>query len=262
MNPLILLHDSHILYSFASARHRDVTCIPHLHHSMEVILVTEGTLNMTVGDRKYTIPEGSGVFVPPFEVHDFSSPTSNRCHVLMFTRDLAPHFFAFLQTNAPGNHLFHPSEEAFALSQRHLPEEENHVDYFTAMAVLSPLFSDILSQCAFVPGNNRQDASFHKTIAYMNEHFTENISLATTAKAVGIHPVTLSRLFSHKFKSNFCAYLNYLRCSHAALLLTGSGASCTEIAYQSGFGSIRSFNRAFQSIYAISPSEYRKSHPG
>ena len=257
MNPLILLHDEHILYSFASVRHRNVTCIPHLHHSMEIIIVTEGTLNMTVGNQEYTIPKGFGVFVPPFEVHAFSSPLENQCNVLMFTRDLVPHFFEFLQTNSPVAHLFALSEEVYALSQRHLPKEENHADYFTAMAVLSPLFSDILAQCIFLPGNNRQDDSFYRTVSYMSEHFTEDISLVSTAKAVGIHPVTLSRLFSEKFRSNFCSHLNYLRCSHAALLLQNSRISCTEIAWQSGFGSIRSFNRAFQELYAMTPSQYR-----
>ena len=257
MNPLILLHDAHILYSFASVRHRDVTCIPHLHHSMEIILVTEGTLNMTVGNREYAIPEGFGVLVPPFEVHAFSSPLPNQCHVLMFTRELVPQFFEFLQTNVPFTHLFTPSKEAYTLSQRHLSKEENHADYFTAMAVLSPLFSDILAQCNFISGSNRQDDTFYKTVSYMNEHFTEDISLVSTAKAVGIHPVTLSRLFSEKFKSNFCCHLNYLRCSHAALLLQNSRISCTEIAWQSGFGSIRSFNRAFQLLYSMTPSQYR-----
>jgi len=108
------------------------------------------------------------------------------------------------------------------------------------------------------PGANRQGDSFYKTVAYMNSHFTENISLTSTAKAVGIHPVTLSRLFSEKFKSSFSGYLGYLRCSHGARLLQNTGDSCAQIAYRSGFGSIRSFNRAFRELYGITPTEYRK----
>lgn len=259
MNPLIQLHDSHIHYSCASARHRDVNCVPHLHHSMEVILVNEGTLNMTVSSREYQIPAGSGIFVPSFEVHAFDSPTPNRCHVLMFTQDLVPQFFTFLQTSTPQIHLFTPSPAAFSLSDSHLPEEENHPDYFTAMAVLSPLLAEILAQCRFAPGCSRQGDSFYKTVTYMNEHFLEDISLTSTAKAVGLHPVTLSRLFSEKFKSSFSGYLNYLRCSHAARLLKNSGDSCAQIALQSGFGSIRSFNRAFQELYGTTPTQFRRA---
>lgn len=260
MNPLIQLHDSHIHYSFASARHRDVICVPHLHHSMEVILVNEGTLTMTVSGREYRIPAGSGIFVSSFEVHAFASPSPNRCHVLMFTRDLVPQFFSLLQSSTPQVHLFTPSPAAFSLADSYLPGEENHPDYFIAMAVLSPLLAEILTQCRFASGCSHQGDSFYKTVSYMNEHFLEDISLTSTAKAVGLHPVTLSRLFSEKFKSSFSGYLNYLRCSHAAQLLKNTGDSCTQIALQSGFGSIRSFNRAFQALYAITPTQFR--HPG
>ena len=259
MNTSILLHDEHISYLFASARHCNVECISHLHHSMEIILVTQGTLSMNISGIDYRITAGQAVFVPPFEAHAFHSPENNHCQVLMFLKELLPQFFDFLQKNKPNSHLFSFSSESAALVHKYLPEDTGDVDRFHALAALMPLVCDIWEQCSFSPRTHRQDDLLYKIVTHMNEHFVENISLSSTAKAVGIHPVTLSRLFSEKFKNNFPTYLNYLRCSQAAILLKTSNTTCSEIAYLVGFGSIRSFNRAFHTLYGLTPTEYRQA---
>jgi AraC-like DNA-binding protein len=91
----------------------------------------------------------------------------------------------------------------------------------------------------------------------MEAHFADDINLCDVARAVGQHPSTLSKAFSGKTGIKFNFYLQYIRCSHAARMLQSSDVSITEAALSSGFGSIRSFNRAFKIIYDITPSQYR-----
>jgi xylan 1,4-beta-xylosidase len=56
----------------------------------------------------------------------------------------------------------------------------------------------------------------------------------------------------------FIEYLTNLRLDKAVFsLLTNEKAIC-KIAYECGFASIKSFNRAFKNAYGISPREYRK----
>ena len=69
--------DDNIPYLFASARHTNVECILHMHVSMEIILVKEGVLNMTIGGKDYCFGAGYGAFVPPFETHQFHSTLPN-----------------------------------------------------------------------------------------------------------------------------------------------------------------------------------------
>ena len=89
-------------------------------------------------------------------------------------------------------------------------------------------------------------------------HFKEEISLSSVAEALGIHPVTVSKSFSKYAGVGFNYYVQYLRCVYAAELITNTAMSLTEIAYESGFGSVRSFNRAFRGLYGITPEEYRE----
>lgn len=242
---------------FTSARHADVECHMHLHSSMEIIIVTEGTLHMEIDSIRYSIPKGYAAFVPPFVPHQFHSEYHNRCHVLMFLKEVLPYFNDFVEKNTPKTHLFEVSRECFSLVEHILPLEVNRVDQFPVHAVLGPLVYEISQKCDFSPSSNKRDHVLTDALEYMNLHYTENLTLKNVAKAIGIHPVTLSKCFSRLPETNFSALLNYLRCTHASMLLRNRNLSCTEAAFASGFNCIRSFNRAFQKIYGVSPSQYR-----
>ena len=58
---------------------------------------------------------------------------------------------------------------------------------------------------------------------------------------------------------SFNDYVNTYRFNTASEMLITTDASITEIAYESGFQSIRSFNNTFKKLSGLSPSEYRKN---
>ena len=57
--------------SFSWARHKNVECVRHLHAHLEIVIVTEGELNMKIGNADYAIKAGRGVFISAFEPHEF-----------------------------------------------------------------------------------------------------------------------------------------------------------------------------------------------
>ena len=99
--------------------------------------------------------------------------------------------------------------------------------------------------------NNKGSLS-GKTIAKVNKAMED----------LGYSPYALSRVFSGTFHTNFNQYLNDLRLNLALNLLENSEESITELAMESGFASMRTFNRAFQERYRMSPREYRKTRGG
>ena len=64
-------------------------------------------------------------------------------------------------------------------------------------------------------------------------------------------------MFSEAVGINFRRFVNELRLEYARELLTATDLPVTEIAYKSGFGSIRSFNRAFGEEYHSVPKKSR-----
>lgn len=259
MSYRILINDHDIHNYFVYTNHTNVECMMHLHMSMEFILVTDGTLNVTIGNHEYAIPKGYGAFAAPFEPHQFQSRETNNCIVLIFQKEAAPHYFDYLATHTAQTHLFPFPQDSLVLIKHILSDGVTHTP-FKAQAILAPMFYSMDAHCNFSAAKPLRDDLLVRASKYLNAHFAENVTLESTAKALGLHPVTLSKTFAQKARINFNTYLNYLRCSHAAALLRNSDTTCTEAAYASGFGSIRSFNRAFRLIYEVTPTEFKTAH--
>ena len=67
----------------------------------------------------------------------------------------------------------------------------------------------------------------------------------------------ISHLFSDKLHISFNDYVNSLRVSHACRYLRDGTLSVTEVAAKVGFGTLRTFNRAFSKQIGCTPSAYR-----
>ncbi len=98
----------------------------------------------------------------------------------------------------------------------------------------------------------------YQTVSYIAAHFTENVTLTGMAHDLGVSPFALSRVFSSTFHRNFNRYLNETRLDYACTLLLYTDWSVTDICYDAGFESQRTFNRCFTEILRMTPREYRK----
>lgn len=77
------------------------------------------------------------------------------------------------------------------------------------------------------------------------------------AERLGVGARHLSRLFMRHIGASPVQTAKTVRLQRAKRLLDGSDLKISEIALQSGFGSIRQFNSAFAEAYRQSPSQYR-----
>ena len=95
-------------------------------------------------------------------------------------------------------------------------------------------------------------------LIYISDHFKEELTLHDLSRKFGYNPSYLSRMFRSTFGISFIEYLTMLRLREAILLLRSGKKSVTECAMESGFGSMRSFYRAFDEEFGITPKEYLK----
>ena len=99
---------------------------------------------------------------------------------------------------------------------------------------------------------------FNKVFQYVDQNYTEEISLETAAKIAGFSKFHFSRLFKQFTDTSFYDCLNLRRVQAAEHLLPIPGLPITEIALQCGFSSISTFNRVFKSFKKCTPSEFRE----
>ena len=82
-------------------------------------------------------------------------------------------------------------------------------------------------------------------------------SLFDIAEKLGYNYHYLSKKFNKTFSMSFTEYLNSYRLEQALTLLTETDFNITEIAIESGFQSIRSFNEIFKQHTGTTPAKYR-----
>jgi AraC family transcriptional regulator of adaptative response / DNA-3-methyladenine glycosylase II len=88
---------------------------------------------------------------------------------------------------------------------------------------------------------------------YLNGH-----SVASLAKELGVSDRHLRKLFIENVGVPPVKIARYHRALFAKKLLMFSDKSVTDIAFASGFGSIRQFNQVFKDIFGIAPSAIKK----
>lgn len=96
-----------------------------------------------------------------------------------------------------------------------------------------------------------------KTLEYLGDHFTEQISLENVASLCGVTKYHLAREFKRYTGQTVFTYINILRCKRAELCLS-RGMTVTEAAWDSGFESVSYFSRTYKKLMGKSPSGEKK----
>ena len=96
-----------------------------------------------------------------------------------------------------------------------------------------------------------------RLVEYLSKNFLSTLSLEKVAKELGVSRCHISHIFSSRLKTSFSEYLHFLRLGYACELLQNTDKSISDISLDAGFSSQRTFNRAFQKRYGVSPRTYR-----
>ena len=94
---------------------------------------------------------------------------------------------------------------------------------------------------------------------FIHDNFREDLYREQLAEAVDMSPDHLGRSFKEIVGQKISEYLNKIRVDEASKKLRESDEKIIDIAFGVGFGSLRSFNKAFQDIVGSTPSNYRRS---
>ena len=94
-------------------------------------------------------------------------------------------------------------------------------------------------------------------LQYIDSHYTESLSLDILSRELGMSKFSLSRIFSDKLKISFSNYVTQKRLEYSTYLLNHTNLSITEIAFETGFGSTRTFFREFKAAFNGTPKQYR-----
>ncbi len=246
--------------------YRNIEWQNHIHKAFEFALVTNGNATAVVGGKDYAICEGEGVVVLPYQPHSLKVEGKSRLFVVVFSEEFVQSFASLISNKEAENARVTLDEATknFVLSSLKV-NEASEGDYIgvekpDTFLIKSALYAvcSIFNGCAKFVKRNYDGSLVHAILEYIENNFTQDITLHSLAKALGYDHRYLSRVFSSAFKMNFKSLVNQYRCLYAKRLISTTLCSLSEVAFSSGFQSIRSFNRAFKDIMGFEPSLLRK----
>ena len=108
---------------------------------------------------------------------------------------------------------------------------------------------------------NRSDSTevINEVITYINEKFTENISVSELADRAMLSQYYFIRLFKKSTGYTPHEYIINLRLNAAKYLLKSSQSSIKEICFSTGFSCESAFCSTFKKATGLSPAQYRQS---
>lgn len=102
-------------------------------------------------------------------------------------------------------------------------------------------------------------ALIRNCIMYIEQHYSEELTLTRLANEFFVSRQYLSTLFKKETDINLTDYIQKCQMEHAARMLVDTRLSITEIASQCGHSNTAYFTKIFKKYYSWTPREYRKS---
>ena len=134
---------------------------------------------------------------------------------------------------------------------------------YKAMTTLLKTYAKHLSEASqkmLLKIEHNEPEGIKRAKLYMGSHFESPIGLEETAQSASMSPFHFSKRFKETVGMGFQEYLTRLRLEKSKELLWEPNKRIAEAAFESGFQSMATFNRAWRKYQNDSPKEYRKRH--
>lgn len=239
----------------------------HLHYHLEMVYMIEGSTTCAVDTGEYTIQSGDVLLVFPNQVHRYDPADKEKYLLFIINPDLMPELSRSFEGAAPispivrgvGNDPY-MHQLLMTLSRT----EDMPADYRDAITkgYLLAFFGELLSRMTFRENNQTDSMTLRSIVSFCAQNYGRELTLGTLEEELHLSKYYISHLFGSKIGTGFNDYINALRVSEACRYLRRTNKSITEISTLVGFGTLRTFNRAFVKQVGMSPSEYRKTALG
>ena len=244
-------------------RGSDVSSYLHLHEHIELIFLEHGKMEVDMLNDRYILYPNQLMIIFPFTIHGVTLSVKSKYYFCICSPNKAGSFKNTIFENHPISPVLtsdriHPDVPKILreLSQivDNLPKQQ-----YLADALFSLLLARTIPLMSLKPIELNFDMNMvTKVIRYMLKHYNENISLQMVADDLHISKFTLSHIFNNHLQMGFLDYLHSLRIENAKFRIANSNDRISEIAFDCGYESLRTFNRAFLRLTGTTPQEYKK----
>ncbi len=250
----------------------------HFHDSYEFYYLMKGSRIFFIKDEMINVPAGSLIIIHPNVMHKAINTDQSYYErfIINFHPDSAPEEFRTKIKQGPflnKEYIVLPFSDSELRQYNHfvqsilLEMEDQKTGYEYSLyglflQMLSFYFRCLETEHPMIP--ILKSPSYDRTTAvikYINDHYSEKLTLENLSAKFYVSPHYLSRKFKKVTNFSLIDYINTVRVKEAIVLITVSDHKMATIAKKCGFSSFSNFSRVFKQITGHSPTYYKKRLP-
>jgi len=230
---------------------------PHIHKEIEIVYVKNGYAQCYADNKIYEIKTGDMFISFPNQIHYYLNSELGEYAVFIFSADILHNLKNTFFENIPKSNILHTDNPSRKIIFS-IANEKGDFKETIQVGLLNVLVPKYLETASLEPKRHTKSENLQKILNYCSQHFTDEISLSSVAEALHFSKYYISHLLNQKLNIGFSKYINTLRINKAMQLMQQGEENITFISENVGFGTIRSFNRAFMQIANTTPTAYCK----
>lgn len=247
----------------------------HWHNEVEIILVLQGSVNIRVGNEIFTLKENDLILINRNEIHNTSKTEEDN---ILLALQINPEYYSAhypqiekMVFDCKSFQYGKDEQKRFDIVRHYLAQivwefNKKREGYQLRIgSMVYTLAAYIVENFGYTLINDEKAESISKDIVriqsiidYINENLENKVTLKEIADNQELSIYYLSRFIKKNIGMSFQEYLNIVRLDKAVNLLSNPNKTITEVSYESGFPSTKSFNKLFKDEYDLTPTEYRK----
>ena len=232
---------------------------PHMHKEIEIIYVKKGRALCYADNNFYEIGDGDLFIAFPNQVHYYMNSEIGEYHVLIFPVDILYKMKKIFFNNIPVSNIIHAGNGSpISIFVNDIINQTGDFKETVQVGLVNQLIPICLSNITIKDKIQTSSSNLQKILDYCSQNFMGEITLDSVAAALHFSKYHISHLLNQKLNIGFNKYINTLRINEAIKLMKYENKSIAYISEDVGFGSIRSFNRAFLELMNTTPSSYYK----
>jgi AraC-like DNA-binding protein len=239
----------------------------HSHDYYVICIIDGGRQSFTHERRKYFTPSGGVILINPGAVHTGEAadadgfamrclyPTVAQMQSALFSlggRHQGLPWFTHVRVNDSWAYASLSALHTALTQSASLLEREARLSW-----TLAQLIGRYGQGCARPTGPSHEHPAVQKARRYIDEHFSEGVSLTELAAHVSLSPYHLLRVFHAEIGLPPHAYLDNVRVRRAEQLIA-AGKPLAEVSAETGFSSQSHLTRRFRQIIGVTPGQYAR----
>lgn len=235
----------------------------HFHDHYVFGLMEDGSRSLSCDGRDYIITKGDMIIFHPYDNHactqkgrnllDYRGLNIPESVMLDLSEDMTgerklPRFSKHIMSDAQIIRSFRLLHEMIMDQEKAFVKEEKFLTVLSALfEKYEPNFYKNIPAC-------REEVE--KACRFMEENFSEHISLEEISRYAGLSKSTLLRAFAKEKGITPYRYLETIRI-HQAKQMLGEGMAPAEVAIKTGFSDQSHFTNYFSRLIGVAPGAYR-----